>query len=64
MDRLPLQHSIRDALGGRYHVRHEIGHGAMATVFLAEAQGTGDAVAVKVLRRGARRRVRAGAVPP
>ena len=49
MDRLPLQHSIRDALGGRYHVRHEIGHGAMATVFLAEAQGTGDTVAVKVL---------------
>jgi len=49
MDRLPLQHSIRAALGGRYHVRHEIGHGAMATVFLAEAQGTGDTVAVKVL---------------
>jgi eukaryotic-like serine/threonine-protein kinase len=50
MDRLPLQHSIREALGGRYHIRHEIGHGAMATVFLAEAQETGNRVAVKVLQ--------------
>jgi eukaryotic-like serine/threonine-protein kinase len=50
MDRLPLQHWIRDALGGRYHIRHEIGHGAMATVFLAEAPETADRVAVKVLR--------------
>ena len=56
MDRLPLQHSIRDALGGRYHVRHEIGHGAMATVFLAEAQGTGDSGGRQGAPPGARRR--------
>jgi serine/threonine protein kinase len=49
MDRLLLQHLIRDALDGRYQIRHEIGHGAMATVFLGEARETGNRVAVKVL---------------
>jgi len=50
MDRLALQHWLRDALAGRYRIEHEIGHGAMATVFLAETQDTGNRVAVKLLR--------------
>jgi serine/threonine protein kinase len=36
-------------LGGRYRVEHEIGHGAMATVFLAEKLDGGGTVAIKAL---------------
>ena len=46
-----LQPAIQAALEGRYVVRGEIGHGAMATVFLAERVQDGTRVAVKVLRR-------------
>ena len=43
--------SVRDALAGRYAVVQPLGHGSMASVFLAEPVGGGSPVAVKVLRR-------------
>ena len=41
---------LRSALSGRYTIDHEIGHGGMATVYLAEDVRHGRKVAVKVLR--------------
>jgi serine/threonine-protein kinase len=43
--------SLQAALGGRYRLSRELGHGGMATVYLAEDSDTGYLVAVKVLRR-------------
>jgi serine/threonine protein kinase len=43
--------SLQEALGNRYQLSREIGHGGMATVFLAEDTERGMLVAVKVLRR-------------
>ena len=40
---------LRAALAGRYHVEHELGHGAMATVYLAHDLRLNRRVAVKVL---------------
>ena len=42
---------LQEALGGRYRLSHEIGHGGMATVYLAEDTKSGQRVAVKVLRQ-------------
>jgi len=41
---------LRSALSDRYTIDHEIGHGGMATVYLAEDVRHGRKVAVKVLR--------------
>lgn len=41
---------LRKALEGRYAVEHELGHGGMATVHLAEDVKHGRRVAIKVLR--------------
>ncbi len=41
--------STNTLLGGRYRVRGFIGRGAMARVYLAEDETTGEAVAVKIL---------------
>ena len=41
---------IAAALAGRYTLRHELGHGGMATVYLAEDVKHGRQVAVKVFR--------------
>ena len=40
---------VRSALAGRYDVLREIGHGSMATVYLAEDRETSTQVAVKAL---------------
>ncbi len=45
----PLDH-LRSALADRYRVEREVGHGGMATVYLAEDLKHGRQVAVKVLR--------------
>jgi serine/threonine-protein kinase len=42
---------LQDSIGERYRLRREIGHGGMATVYLAEDSDRGEQVAVKVLRR-------------
>jgi tRNA A-37 threonylcarbamoyl transferase component Bud32 len=42
---------LRDALAGRYDVEREVGHGAMAAVFLARDLRYDRRVAVKVLNR-------------
>ena len=42
---------LQQALGPRYRLSREIGHGGMATVYLAEDTEGGDRVAVKVLRQ-------------
>src|SRR2546430_8731260 len=41
---------LRDALAGRYAIDRELGHGGMATVYLAQDLKHGRAVAIKVLR--------------
>lgn len=41
---------LREALAGQYRIVREIGHGSMATVFLATHLETGGEVAIKVLR--------------
>jgi len=41
--------SLTDALAGRYTLERELGHGGMATVFLAEDLKHGRKVAIKVL---------------
>jgi predicted ATPase/tetratricopeptide (TPR) repeat protein len=41
---------LQDALGGRYEVQRELGHGAFATVFLARDLRHDRPVAIKVLR--------------
>jgi serine/threonine-protein kinase len=43
--------SLQQALGTRYRLSREIGHGGMATVYLAEDTKRGERVAVKVLRQ-------------
>jgi serine/threonine protein kinase len=43
--------SLQAALGSRYRLSGELGHGGMATVYLAEDSDTGHPVALKVLRR-------------
>ncbi len=43
--------SLQKDLGSRYRLSRELGHGAMATVYLAEDTERGERVAVKVLRR-------------
>ena len=40
---------LREALAGRYRVVREVGHGSMATVFLADNLEAGGEVAIKVL---------------
>lgn len=42
--------AVRRALADRYDVERELGHGAMASVFLGRELGTDRAVAIKVLR--------------
>ena len=42
---------LREALAGRYNLERELGHGGMATVYLAEDVKHHRAVAIKVLRR-------------
>jgi len=42
---------LQEALGGRYRLSREIGHGGMATVYLADDTQAGLPVAVKVLRQ-------------
>jgi serine/threonine-protein kinase len=42
---------LRRALAGRYAVERELGHGGMATVYLAQDLKLGRPVAIKVLRR-------------
>ena len=49
--RAALGESLRVALAGRYAVERELGHGGMATVFLARDPRYDRAVAVKVLER-------------
>jgi serine/threonine-protein kinase len=49
--RAALGDSLRIALTGRYVVERELGHGGMATVFLARDPRYDRAVAVKVLER-------------
>jgi tetratricopeptide (TPR) repeat protein len=44
----PLEH-VRAALAGQYRVERELGHGGMATVYLAEDVKHGRPVAIKVL---------------
>ncbi|MGH7674348.1 MAG: hypothetical protein ACREMV_03670, partial [Gemmatimonadales bacterium] len=41
---------LRAALSGRYAVEHELGHGGMAVVFLAQDVKHHRPVAIKVLR--------------
>jgi tRNA A-37 threonylcarbamoyl transferase component Bud32/tetratricopeptide (TPR) repeat protein len=41
---------LQQALGGRYTIIRELGHGGMATVYLAEDKKLGRRVAIKVLR--------------
>jgi hypothetical protein len=41
---------LRTALAGRYHIDRELGHGGMATVYLAQDLKHDRPVAVKVLR--------------
>jgi eukaryotic-like serine/threonine-protein kinase len=43
--------SVREALASRYRVEQPLGHGGMATMFLAEPAGGGSRVAVKVIHR-------------
>ncbi|MGH7718424.1 MAG: serine/threonine-protein kinase, partial [Gemmatimonadaceae bacterium] len=45
-----LLDSVARELAGRYDIREELGHGAMAFVYLAGDHATGQAVAIKVLR--------------
>src|SRR6185503_14173776 len=42
---------LSGVVGDRYRVERELGHGGMATVYLADDQRDGGQVAVKVLRR-------------
>ena len=42
---------VQEALGDRYRLTREIGHGGMATVYLADDTESGRQVAVKVLRQ-------------
>jgi eukaryotic-like serine/threonine-protein kinase len=42
---------LQETLGSRYRLERELGHGGMATVYLAAAGETGRQVALKVLRR-------------
>jgi serine/threonine-protein kinase len=44
--------SLAAALAGRYTIERELGHGGMATVYLAEETKHGRKVAIKVLRPG------------
>ena len=46
----PLDSPLAEALGDRYRVERELGHGGMATVYLAEELKHGRRVAIKVLR--------------
>lgn len=48
MDTHPLLTDLNHALAGRYHVDRELGHGGMATVFLARDLRLGRAVAIKL----------------
>ncbi len=41
---------LSSALAGRYHIEREVGHGGMATVYLARDLKHGRRVAIKVLR--------------
>ena len=50
--RAALTESLRAALAGRYAVERELGHGGMATVYLARDLRHDRAVAVKVVERG------------
>ncbi|HET8622562.1 MAG TPA: serine/threonine-protein kinase [Gemmatimonadales bacterium] len=47
---LPSQSSLKAALRGRYEIHREVGHGGMATVYLARDVGHDRAVALKVMR--------------
>jgi serine/threonine-protein kinase len=50
--RAALTDALRAALAGRYAVERELGHGGMATVYLARDLRHDRAVAVKVVERG------------
>ncbi|AHG88768.1 protein kinase [Gemmatirosa kalamazoonensis] len=57
---LPAEPAVPETLGGRYRVRHEIGRGGMATVYLADDEKHGRPVAVKVLHAAFAHAVAAG----
>jgi serine/threonine-protein kinase len=51
MTKLPdIIYQIQDALGDRYSIRHELGKGGMATVYLAKDLRHQRLVALKVMR--------------
>jgi len=45
-----VREAVQAALGGRYRLDREIGHGGMAVVYLAQDLSIDRQVAVKVLR--------------
>ena len=47
---IELRERLATALSDRYDVERELGHGGMATVFLAQERATGRRVALKVFR--------------
>ena len=47
---VPILYQIQDALAGRYAIKHELGKGGMATVYLARDQRHDRLVALKVMR--------------
>ena len=49
-ERIPLAERLAHALAGRYAIEREVGHGGMATVFLARDLRHDRRVAIKVLR--------------
>jgi len=47
---MPAPQALAMTLADRYTVERELGHGGMATVYLAEEKKHGRKVAIKVLR--------------
>jgi eukaryotic-like serine/threonine-protein kinase len=48
---MPVDERLQGAVEGRYRIEQEIGHGGMATVYLAQDLRLGTPVAIKLLRR-------------